>query len=183
MLSAEENIVCVKELQHILATIQKVPQARTLISNVLKEGPIRITINTHLPKEFGAYWEGNQRIIVVNYNNPESELIDSIIFELHNALANTQLNHFDYLASSGQMTRNQYIESIERLEYSNAHLSKKIMERGVQMGVFPKNARLQLCATFEEHFRIQKKYGHSEWIGKNYDDLVPRGNRRFTASR
>lgn len=169
-------IDCAPQLQHCLKAIQKVPEAKNLLAGILQEGPIRIAASReHLSEQFGAFWDVDRRIICVNLsaNRTEGELIGSILFEMHNASVNSKLNQLDNLASSGKIDRESYVQAVERLEYYNSVNASAIAEKGIRMGVFPPDARLQIYSSFEEHYRFQKIGGHSAWIAKNYDQLAP----------
>lgn len=170
------SIDCAPQLHHSLMSIQKVPEARKLIEDIQREGPIRIAAsNEHLSEQFGAFWDVDRRIICVNLsaNRTEGDLIGSILFELHNASVNSKLNHLDDLAASGNIDRESYVQAVERLEYHNSVKASAIAEKGIQMGVFPSDARLPTYSNFEEHYRFQKIGGHSAWIAKNFDQLTP----------
>lgn len=170
-------VVCAPQLQNCLKTIQKIPEARKLINDVQKEGAIRVTLsNEYLSRQFGAFWDPDNRLISVNLSahRSEGELIGSILFELHNALINSKLDHLDHLAAMGRIDKEYYVESVERLEYYNSKKAAAIAEIGIKSGVFPASARLNTYRNFEEHYHIQKMAGHSAWIAKTYDNLAPK---------
>lgn len=170
---------CCPELQSSLASIQKIPEARKLIDAIQKEGPITIMLrNTELSDEFGAFWDGDRRIIAISSRQSPGARIGSILFELHNASVSSKLNHLDTLAETGKIDRDSYVESVEYLEYRNSIGASTIAEKGIKMGIFPKEARLPVYKNFEEHFYYQKIGGHSSWIAKNYDQLTSRFYRR-----
>lgn len=180
-------IQCAAQLKGCLNKIQQLPEARQLITDIQKEGPIKITVNDnhYLSKQFGAFWDPCNRVITVNYSSHRSEgsLIGSIIFELHNASVNSKLIRLDNLAASGKIDREAYVEGVERLEYQNSLNASALTKKGIQKGIFPKSAYLPTYSTFEEHFRIQKEAGHSAFIAKNYNHLAPRKtNVRYNAS-
>lgn len=165
---------CAPELRGIWQTIQKLPEARELIQSVLREGPLGIQVNTHLTTKFGAFWTGDARMILVNPPRPgndRGETIGSILFELHNAIADRELTKLDERAARGQINKQRYIEEVERLEYRNAIKASRIARSGITQGLFPETAHLPVYPTFEEHFRIQREAGHSAWIGRTYDQL------------
>jgi hypothetical protein len=167
-------IECAPELQQSLAQIQKLPAARELIAKVQKEGPFRIQVNRSISGQFGAFWDPDQRVIHVTLSpdRVEGSLIGSILFELHNAIASSKLDYYDSLAAARKISKDKYVEAVERMEYQNSLSTAKLAEQGVAMGIFPKGARMPTYASFEEHFRIQKMGGHSQWIANNYDSLL-----------
>lgn len=167
-----------KRLSNVVAVIKKLPEARTLIQNVEKEGAVSVYPSSHyLSEQFGAFWDPEYRRICVNSSSYRNDgmLIGSIIFELHNALVAKKLNHLSYLASKNKISRNHYILAVERLEYQNSLNASKMIEKGIKLGLFPVSARLKTYHTFEEHYWIQQMGGHSGWIGSAYDRLVRNG--------
>lgn len=172
------EIRCAPQLKNSLNTIQKLSEARELISNIQKEGQISIALNDNGSEQFNAFWDPERRIIFVNITRESTpgSLIGSILFELHNAYINSKLNHLDQLAMQGRISKRNYVEGVERLEYQNSLATAKLAEKGIALGLFPANARLPTYDTFEEHFRIQKMGGHSAWIANTYDQLTRRAS-------
>jgi hypothetical protein len=169
-----ECIVCAPELKSCFEAIKKIPEARQLLVLIQKEGPLRIIISHHpLARKFGAFWDVDNRIICVNQSSHRSEgaLIGSILFEMFNASISSKLDHLDNLAMKGQIDKESYIQSVERLEWENSISASRIANKGIQEGIFPSSAFLPTYSTFEEHYRIQKMGGHSAWIAHNFDQL------------
>lgn len=175
--AAPRPLYCDPQLQRHINTIQKIPEAAKLIESIQKEGPIQICANREpLSQQFGAYWDGQNRVICVNTSQrSEGAIIGSIIFELHNAAINSKINECDALAASGQIDRENYVRSIEYLEYQNSLMSSNLAKKGIEMRLIPNDARLPTYRNFEEHYRMQKIGGHSAFIAKNYDSIAPRG--------
>lgn len=168
------SVYCDPELNSCLEKIFKVDEARSLIAQVKQEGPVRVITNKHqLSDQFGAYWDMERRVICVNCQSTEGKWIGSILFELCNAAANSKLVHLDDLASKGQIDKESYVSSVERIEFENSHIAARIANRGIELGIFPEDAFLPTYDTFEEHYKYQKIGGHSAWIAKNYYNLVP----------
>jgi len=169
------------QLEYCLKKIQELPEARQLMSRIQKEGAIRFSLsNNSLSQQFGAFWDADNRIIFVNPNwhQERGELIGSIIFEMHNASVSSQLDRLDYLAANGQIDKDKYVESVERIEYVNSKNAAALIEKGIKSGLFPESARLMTYSTFDEHFYYQKKGGHSAWIAKTYDHLSQAGRMK-----
>lgn len=169
----ERSLDCAPELQPSLRKILLLPEAQQLISEVQREGVLKIRIsNNHgISRQFGAFWDVDHRTIFVNATRSEGEIIASIIFELHNARVNAQLNYFDSLASTGRISLGKYVESIEYLEYQNSKKAAAITTMGIQKGFFPPGAHLDTYRNFDEHFYYQKVGGHSAIIAQNYKIL------------
>ncbi len=165
-------------LEACLMKMQKSPEVRQLMSEIEREGPIHIIADTKpLSKEFGAFWDCEQRLICVNVTpkRTEGELIGSILFEMHNALSDRQFQRLDELASRGQIDRDSYVRKMEYLEFQHSHKAAALAQAGIEKGIFPRDARLYTYPTFEEHFRMQQIGGHSYWIAKNYDQAARAG--------
>lgn len=169
------SVSCAPQLQNCINKMQKLPEIRELLAEIQREGLIRIITSNHgLARQFGAFWDPDQRTISVNLSahTSEGELIGSILFEMHNASINSQLDHLDYLAVRRQIDKRSYVEAVERLEYQNSVKASKIAQKGIELGIFPPSATLQTYSSFEEHYRIQQEAGHSSWIARTYDNLV-----------
>jgi hypothetical protein len=167
-------IECSWQLQAHLKKIQKLPEARELIAKVQKDGPISIeALTSSLSQQFGAFWDADRRTIGVNAQRTEGAVIASILFELHNASITAKLDRLDYLASTGKIAKEQYVESVERLEYQNSINASNMAKKGIDAGLFPKTAFLPTYPTFTEHYQVQKQGGHSAWIAKTFDQLSP----------
>ena len=174
---ATANISCAPELRSCLESIQQLPEARALLAAIQQEGNIQIAVNKNqLPATFGAFWDMDRRVIFVTLSSARTKgsLIASILFELHNALANSKLNELDRLAMERKINRQTYMEAVERVEYQNSLKASALSRQGIQRGIFPETAFLPTYSTFEEYYRIQQSAGHSFWIGRTYDQLTGR---------
>jgi len=159
-----------------LKTLHKLPEVKALFQRVEKEGVIHVTQNHSITAQFGAFWEGYSRNILVNIG-PKSTpgtILCSILFELHNAATDRDFAKLAFQASSGKLTKQEYVEKVERLEHSNAIKTVRLLEKGIREGYFPKTARWPIFENFEDHFRLQKQTGHSQWIANRYDEIRAR---------
>lgn len=184
--SGQTSITCSPQLQKQLAKIKKIPEANKLIQRIQKEGSIYIVASSSpVAKQFGAFWDPDRRVISVNISKHryEGELISSILFEMHNAAANSKIDRLDYLATTGQIDKESYVRGIEHIEYENSLSSAEIVDKGIRLSIFPPEAYLGTYDSFEEHFYYQKISGHSDHIAKNFDQLAPRYYGRFNYSR
>lgn len=168
------EIDCAPQLRGCVQKILRVQEARNLIAQIQQDGPIKIVAHSnHISQQFGACWDEDNRIIIVDTSNRPSEgdMIGSILFELQNAAINAQFIHFDNLASTGSIGKEKYVEAIERLEYENSKKASAIATKGIQEGIFPESAHLPTYRNFQEHFHFQKIGGHSAIIEFNYNQL------------
>ncbi len=163
---------CAPELKSALDTIYHFPEGKKLISDVEAEGPISIHWARFHSKS-PAMWVGDDRAIVINANvpRPHGEVIRSIFFELHNAIAEKRFERLDWLAENRQISKNDYVESVERIEHENACAVAALVEKAISQGYFPPNARWHIAHDFETHYMIQRENGHSGNIASLYDSL------------
>lgn len=171
---AASGPACDQRLQKYWNKILELPEARQLIEQIDQEGPIQIRVASNgLSQQFGAYWERQQRVIGIFLPTKVSEgrVIGSLLFELHNALSDPKFDHLDYLASSRQISREKYVESMERLEFQNSKKAAALAQEGIDKGIFPENAKLPTYSCFEEHYYYQKMSGHSNAFTEAYDQL------------
>ncbi len=163
-----------RELSRPVQTLYRLEETRQLLAMAEKEGAINIRTATFGFEASNAAWMASERTIYLNFSKPRSpgSLIASIVFELHNALSSREFAYYDRLAMKGQLTRQKYIEAVERLEYANAHKTAHILYKGVRKGIFPSDAFWCIAPTFEEHYQVQIEAGHSGLIGCIYDDII-----------
>lgn len=171
-ISVPQNSLSGKEA---LQLIQRLPQACQLISSIEKEGPVKIEILSLPHENFDAFWEGGRRTIRINAerNGTLGILICSILFELHNAATNRHLKKLTLLASTGMISKEEYVEAIERLEHENALKTCALLNEGIFLNIFPAEAYWPILPHFEDHYKIQQVEGHSAWIAAQYDSLSP----------
>lgn len=163
------------KLSHCFNAIQGLEEGKKLISKILEEGPLNIQVaDNEVAKQFLACWNQESRTIYISLAPKRSQgsVMASLIFELHNALVSSQMDNFDEMAFCGRINKEQYVRSIEHLEYVNSINASNLAEIGIKKGVFPKNAKLSTYRDFDEHFYYQKMSGHSAVIEKNYDLIV-----------
>ncbi|HEV8051942.1 MAG TPA: hypothetical protein VGP47_05560 [Parachlamydiaceae bacterium] len=166
------NIKCAPQVQKYLQAILKIPEAKTLLEDIQKEGLIQISAkSTVLSKRYGAFWDPDRRVIYVDLSPTRSEgsKIRFLLFELHNASVNSQFKHLNDLAKKGKINKKNYVESMEYLEYINTLKTAKLAEIGIKMGMLPSDSHLQTFSTFKEHFNAQKLSGHSACYAHNYE--------------
>lgn len=173
-----------ERLKQCMMKMQVVPGVRKLMTEIEKQGPIHVTMDDRpLSQQFGAFWDADRRAICVNISGHRSNgaLIGSILFEMHNALSDSRYQELDELAAAGRIDKATYVEEMEREEYRNSLAAAVLAQEGIDMGIFPREARLPTYSSFEEHFRMQQIGGHSLWFARNFDQVAGvrvRGGRR-----
>lgn len=165
------------QLSSVIHRLHNIPEARQLIAQVQSKGLVTVKVNTYLPQEFEAIWEGESRTIFVTLSRKKSEgsICASLIFELHNALSNDRVDELYLLAKNGKIDKETYVEQIERMEHSNASKSIKLIAAAIRQGTLPESAQLGLVRDFDEHYKIQQLAGHSVWIAEQFDTYNPKG--------
>ncbi|NGX60684.1 MAG: hypothetical protein K940chlam9_00151 [Chlamydiae bacterium] len=164
---------CSPEVSSAVQTLYKIPEARELIQKVEADGPVRVYV-TPFPNGSNAMWRADERAIILNGNKSRTygEMLRSILFEFHNAAADKEFMKTDWMAKQGQISKNTYIEQIERIEHSNALSTCNIIEQAIAKRIFPMDARWSIPSDFHFHFQIQKESGHSQAIAVTYDCLT-----------
>lgn len=146
---------------------------RSFLNSFDQEPPITLQWISLGKESSNAFWSVEKRMIALNASKEweEGEMIYSILFELHNAKASEALISLDKQAANQQITKSQYVESVERVEYQNVLETARLLEEGVDLGYFPKETYIPAYPDFPEHFRLQVEYGHSAFIAAKYDAL------------
>ncbi len=150
------------------------PEMKKNMEYVLSEGPITIRCESKGTSGFNAMWNGTDREIIVN-NSPhrtEGKMICSILFELHNAKTDRTFMSLINSACRGTLSKAQYVEGVERMEYQNALEASTLLNKGIRQGIFSYDSYWPIARTFNEHFSIQKRMGHSDFIAQSYDNFV-----------
>jgi hypothetical protein len=157
------------QLENTLKILYALPEARQLIAQVNKDGPIGLMIDNRSDAE--AYWDSHSRRIAVNTEMTPSlgSKITCILFELHNAEADKRLRNLTNLAARGKMTKESYVESVEKVEHDNAVRASELLQKGVLESIYPAEAQWTVFKSFEDHYRMQQMTGHSDFIADSYD--------------
>lgn len=159
--------------KEILMKIQQLPEVTKLIHEVEKEGPVRVEVMDITSANFDAFWDSKNRIVRINerQNQVEGVFICSLIFELHNASTDGRFKQLYQMAKQGQISKEKYVENVERMEHQNALNASTILDKGIRLGIFDNSARWFILRDFNDHYRVQQMHGHSAWIARNYDRL------------
>lgn len=169
----KNSIFCEREFQPILAKVQELPDAAKLVDHVLKEGSFHIEKNRHLSKQFEGYWSWTERTVYLTKTKMtgEADLISTLLFELHNAKTNGELDHLGLLASKRMLSKKGFVRAMEHIEYRNAKSTSSMLDAGIDLGLFPVSCYWPIEADFESHLAIQENSGHSKWIEDVYGTL------------
>lgn len=161
-----------KELEATLDNLIRLPEARQLLEKVNKQGPIGLVLDSRA--ESGAYWDSYHRKIGVNHTmlHTRGALINGILFELHNAVQDKMLNHYTTLAARGRISKEDYVEAIEKIEHENAVSASGLLKKGVEEKIYPEDASWTVFHEFADHYLVQQVTGHSNFIADRYDHLA-----------
>lgn len=168
------------QLRAVVAKMLELPEARELLTQVTRDGPIGIVMQNDATGEFDALWDGDARLIKVNsYKHPnEGSWICSILFELHNASTNKYMLSLYQSAESNHVSKELWVEQMERMEHTNALKTCRLLEKGITLGIYPAEATWTIFNKFEDYYKLQQITGHSQWFATIYDQSNPYSNRQ-----
>lgn len=162
------------ELKPIIQKLFLLSEARSLLDEAQKDGPIKIR-TASLGKNVGeAMWCGDDRTIYLNSSHNQSKAcqLRYILFEMQNAKTDRQFMQVDEQAEQGHLSKWAYVKSIERLEHQNALNTYLLIEKGIHLGYYPQEARWPVPKTFEEHYAMQLRNGHADDIASLYEEIL-----------
>lgn len=168
-------------LQKPLSTILAHPQSAALINRVERQGPIKVTYVSFGEQKPHAIWEADTRTIFINKDIRPShqQVINSIVFELHNASSTQEMMFLFDQAEKGALAKDQFVEGIERMEHRNALAAQSLIEDGIARGHFPVGCRMYFYDSFDDYYIVQQILGHSQWIAAKYDEFSPYQNTPY----
>lgn len=160
-----------ESLKGVVEAIYRLPEGRKLIEEASQQGKIRLALDKGA--EFEAFWDSGTRTVALNprKNISDGIRIASIVFELHNAKASNDLVRLTQRALKGHVTKEAYVEGIERLEHKNALAAARILKKGITQSFFPQEANWPVFRSFDDHYLVQQITGHSQEIARNYDAM------------
>lgn len=162
-----------KELANPIQALEKLPEARELIDEVQKQGPIQVVYLDMPGQELEGFWNAALRQIEVNRSAQQSQgrLIGTILFELHNAQTSQKLIQITDLAKRNLITKDEFVSSVEKMEHGNALHASHLLEKGIKLGYYPKDSSWPIFYQFEDHYKLQQVLEHSKWLANHYDQL------------
>ena len=161
-----------REVAPLLERIEKLPEVRSLLSRIAKEGPIAVRW-TEPHAGFSACWNSSDRIIFLNAakRNTLGSLITSLVFELHNAEADRKFNALYDAALYGRMDEKSFVREMEYVEWLNCNKSDRILFKGIEEGYFPRDTRTYGWPHFDSYFAAQQRSGHSASYVRAYRNM------------
>lgn len=165
-------------LPYQLEKIQEIPSGKKLLESVEANGPLQVQIANDNCFPFEAMWNASNRTITINLTLSRSPL-SSFIFELHNASTTDELEHYYTLAESGSISKEAFVEAIERMEHQNSLAAARVVDEGIALGIIHPSKRWRVIQDFDSHYKIQQLYGHSQWLASRYDECNPAGKKQI----
>lgn len=155
-------------------SLQKLPDYHRLVQEVEREGAIQIEMVSLRDESFDAFWDSTDRVIRINTlkNENINVLICSILFELHNAKSDRRFMHFYNMAIRGEISKEEYVENVERMEHANALNCSLLLEKGISLGIFSSEVRWPIYRNFDDYYKVQQIHEHSHWLAKSYDEMA-----------
>ncbi len=160
-----------KELENAATVLVRLPEAKQLLETINKEGPVGLILDP--AAEAGAYWDSYNRRIGINLEMCRNDgvIINCILFELHNAANDKKLRNFTNLAAKGKISKEAYVEAIEKIEHENAVSASRLLRKGIEENIYPPQAKWSVFSSFEDHYLVQQLTGHSLFIAERYDQM------------
>lgn len=165
---------CTPGVKEAFEAILAMPEGYALAESVQAEGDFSVQLSRG-SIGFEACWNPRSRAIVLNGSHQRSRgsLIRSILFELHNARSNEELLELQRQAAQGELSKESFVEAVETIEYGNVLETSRMLEEGIAMNIFPRDADYPIEMGFREHYMLQQLTGHSQQIARSYDALCP----------
>lgn len=169
-----------RELASTVEALEKLPEAQELIADVQKSGPVKIVYLDMPGQSLEGFWNASARQIEVNKTAEQSKgrLLSTILFELHNAQTSQRLIQITDLAKHNMISKDEFVSGVEQMEYRNAKHASYLLEKGIRMGFYPKDASWPIYNQFEDHYRLQQILDHSKWLANHYDRLNPLSSKQ-----
>jgi hypothetical protein len=153
-------------LNQTVNAISSLQEGNELLSYVQRQGAVRLQWS-RLGQDFSnACWNGSDRIILLNASVQWSEgkKIRSVLFELLNAAIDSEYERLDQLVKRGQISKSAYVGRVEKLEYENLQKANTFLKKGIEQGLFPRDAYFPVSNNFNDHLNLQMGSGHSDFI-------------------
>ena len=109
------------ELKQAVDSIESLDEGRQFLDLCQKSGQIDLKFKALGQNQSTACWIGHERVIILNASREftEGKKINSILFELNNSLTHNEFVNLNKLAYQNRISKNEFVESVERLEYNN----------------------------------------------------------------
>jgi hypothetical protein len=171
-------------LKKAVKSIESFDEGKAFLSLCQSKGTINLKWQPLGSDKSTACWIGHKREIILNSSREfnEGKKISSILFELNNSLTHEEFIKLNKLAFEGKISKKDFVEKVERIEYQNVFKTRKLLEKGVNLGIFPENCLLPIAPSFEEHFELQIQSGHSDAIAKQFDEIKHQGIKFNTSA-
>lgn len=172
------------ELKKAVDAIESFSEGKEFLNYCQSNGKIDLKWKNLGTNQSTACWIGHERVIILNASREftEGRKISSILFELNNAITHNEFIHLNKLAFENKITKNEFVRTVEMLEYKNVLKTRQLLEKGVELGIFPSDCLIPIAPNFEEHFKVQISSGHCEAIAKQYEQISAEGLKHLAIS-
>lgn len=174
------QVTCTRDMMPAYQTLIQLPEAKAVVDKALENGPIRIESSGRRSGGFEGMWDSGRRAIVVSptANRTVGQRVNTLMMEFHNAKSDREFDRLFAMARSNRLSKDKYVEEVERVEHINAVNSSKLLAAGIKRGVYPADAAWNVFADFDSHYQMQQICDHSLWIAREYDRINPRGRNQ-----
>lgn len=170
-----QEVPCSPELKPHLSRILEINEARECFKEAQKEGAVSVVLSDHpLCRQFGALWDVEERCILINLEAHKTfgSVIGSILFEMQNAVADSKFAKVERMAREGRLSKEAFVQGMERIEYENSLNAANIARIGIKRGLFPKDAELFTYSSFEEYYHYQGVGHHKDVYEEGFDRIT-----------
>jgi hypothetical protein len=162
------------ELKKAVNAIESFDEGKQFLNLCQSYGKIDLKWKALGANQSTACWIGHERVVILNASRSftEGRKISSILFELNNSLTHNDFIELNKLVHRNKISKNDFVRQVEMLEYQNVLKTRQLLEKGVELGIFPEDCLIPIAPNFDEHFKVQISSGHSEAIAKQYDQMI-----------
>lgn len=166
---ALSHYTCPPAIGPLLRQIASFPQGIDLLDQVARQGRVRIVYGE------GGSWNPEERSLTLQRpNGDQVALLQTLIFELHNALREVEIHPIWKKAERGEVDKELFVRSIEAWEHENLLRAERLVRQGIEAGQLPKELSIDPFEDFETHYMLQQISGHSQRYAEAYDQIVQR---------
>jgi hypothetical protein len=148
-----------------------------VLQNVLKEGELNVARGP-LGRGKAAWFESNRVILLSDSVGTDLfEQVDLLARELLNAQSSEAIRKLKQLAASGKISKEEFVEQIERLEHQNSLAWQDALSHKTEKFPFKVPTWKRFSEDFLIHYKFQQLTGHAQAIANNYDKLCTEGSK------
>lgn len=161
-----------------LMKLSRFPRTKDIIEDIYSEGSFRIVFDDSVKS---ASWTTHERCIRINPNQSKGKILQSLLFEMANALQDQGFIHLGNLARSNSISKENYVRAVERYEFDSGRLEAILVEEMQKYGAFSDytlSCRNSFTADFPTYYFAQQLWDHSQDYIAQYERFNPAGSRQ-----